>query len=138
MDSGAARDKDGVMGLDPNFAAVTMNDPHGHVPIYNQIHHIIGHLGPAPFESASVNVRCIVRRWRCRDYYRLVGAAAFDPSATQGYVSAALTHPLNPEPPIKRCTNSCELVQVGAAVLAAAAVIALLRKRPRPEPPPVR
>ena len=44
------------MGLDANYPAVTMNDPNGHVTVYNQDHEPIGHLGPSPYESASVNV----------------------------------------------------------------------------------
>jgi hypothetical protein len=35
------------MGLDANYPAVTMNDPNGHVTVYNQDHEPIGHLGRA-------------------------------------------------------------------------------------------
>jgi hypothetical protein len=34
------------MGLDANYPAVTMNDPNGHVTVYNQDHEPIGQLGP--------------------------------------------------------------------------------------------
>jgi hypothetical protein len=44
------------MGLDANYPAVTMNDPNGHVTVYNQDHEPIGHLGPPPYEGASVRI----------------------------------------------------------------------------------
>jgi hypothetical protein len=60
------------MGLDANYPAVTMNDPNGHVTVYNQDHEPIGQLGPPPYESASVNVVCKLKGWDEIYWYRLL------------------------------------------------------------------
>lgn len=91
------------MGLEPGYPAVTMNDPDGHVTVFDERHRAIGRLGPTPFESPSVNVTCLVRAWCCRDWYRLLNPAGFSTTALRAYVSADETHPLPASLPVPRC-----------------------------------
>ena len=60
------------MGLDARYPAVTMNDPNGHVTVYNEDHLPIGQLGPTPYESPSVNVTCRRKAWDDLYWYRLL------------------------------------------------------------------
>ena len=91
------------MGLDANYPAVTMNDPDGHVTVYDERHRPIGRLGPTPYESPSVNVVCVVRAWRGQDWYRLLYAKGWDPAAVEAYVSASQTHPMQASLPVPLC-----------------------------------
>ncbi len=95
------------MGLDANYPAVTMNDPNGTVPVYNQDHVPIGHLGPTPFHSPSVNVICRLKHWDDAYWYRLLNPDGWSFPAINAYVSADETHELNPgQPyPIPECAN---------------------------------
>lgn len=98
------------MGLTADYPAVTMNDPNGHVTVYNEQHVPIGVLGPPPFESSSVNVTCRLVKWEDEPWYRLLSADGWDFPARQAYVSALETHPLNPGEPydIPECRDlSC-------------------------------
>ncbi|MFG1816040.1 hypothetical protein ACGFIF_19920 [Kribbella sp. NPDC049174] len=125
------------MGLDANFPAVTMNDPNGHVTVYNQDHLPIGQLGPTPFESPSVNVTCRRKAWEDAYWYRLLNPDGWDFPATAAYVSADETHELNPgQPyPIPECKNlGCRRKAgqaVAAGVLAAGAITAVRSWRRR-------
>jgi hypothetical protein len=121
------------MGLDANYPAVTMNDPNGHVTVYNEDHLPIGQLGPTPYESPSVNVTCRRKAWDDAYWYRLLNPDGWNFPATEAYVSADDTHELNPgQPyPIPECAKGCPIkigqaaavgvVAVGAAAAAAAA-----------------
>ena len=73
------------MGLDANYPAVTMNDPNGHVTVYNQDHLPIGQLGPTPFESPSVNVTCKRKAWDDADWYRLLNPEGWPFPADEAY-----------------------------------------------------
>ncbi|GAA2760690.1 hypothetical protein [Actinopolymorpha rutila] len=116
------------MGLDADYPAVTMNDPNGHVAVYNQDHVVIGTLGPSPYESPSVNVTCRIKKWDEAYWYRLLNPNAFPLPATSAYVSADETHDLDPgQPyPIPDCADSSCLSTVrriaGPALAALAAV----------------
>jgi hypothetical protein len=87
------------MGLEANYPAVTMNDPQGTVTVYNQDHVQIGHLGPSPYQSPSVNVVCRTKAWDDAYWYRLLNPDGWDFPATTAYVSADETHELNPGVP---------------------------------------
>lgn len=127
------------MGLDANYPAVTMNDPNGHVIVYNQDHVPIGRLGPTPYESPSVNVVCKIEQWDDTCWYRLLSPDGWDLPATSAYVSAEETHDLNPGKPwpIPKCANgSCRRRARSVAAWLAlasgvAAAIAAWRKRRR-------
>ena len=95
------------MGLDANYPAVTMNDPNGHVTVYNQDHLPIGQLGPTPFESPSVNVTCKRKAWDDAYWYRLLNPEGWPFPADEAYVAADETHELNPgQPyPIPECAS---------------------------------
>lgn len=116
------------MGLDADYPAVTMNDPNGHVTVYNEQHLPIGLLGPSPYSSASVNVTCELVSWENEPWYRLLNPDGWNFPATQAYVSALATHPLNPGSPydIPACKDlSCAraaapVVAIGGAVASAA------------------
>ncbi len=113
------------MGLSADYPAVTMNDPHDHVTVYNERHLPIGTLGPTPFEGPSVNVTCVLVEWEDEPWYRLLNPDAWDFPAKQAYVSALETHPLNPGEPyhIPECRDrSC--VRAAAPVVAAGGVAA--------------
>ncbi len=118
------------MGLDANYPAVTMNDPQATVTVYNEDHVPIGHLGPSPFESPSVNVTCRLKSWDEAYWYRLLNASGWDIPATTAYVSADETHELNPGMPypIPDCANvGCRRKAgqaAGATVLTIGAVAA--------------
>jgi hypothetical protein len=88
------------MGLDANYPAVTMNDPNATVTVYNQDHVSIGHLGPSPFQSPSVNVTCRLKSWDDGYWYRLLNPDGWSFPASSAYVSADETHELNPGSPI--------------------------------------
>ncbi|MEU4287090.1 hypothetical protein AB0E63_02615 [Kribbella sp. NPDC026596] len=124
------------MGLDANYPAVTMNDPNGHVTVYNEDHLPIGQLGPTPFESPSVNVTCKRKAWDDAYWYRLLSAEGWPFPAEEAYVAADETHELNPgQPyPIPECASGCpiKIGQAAAGVLAVgglAAAAAWRRKR---------
>ncbi|MGW0230359.1 hypothetical protein ACWDWO_18755 [Actinopolymorpha singaporensis] len=128
------------MGLDANYPAVTMNDPNGHVAVYNQDHVVIGTLGPTPYESPSVNVTCRLKKWDDAYWYRLLNPNGWSFPATSAYVSADETHELNPgQPyPIPECSDSSCLSTArrfaGPALAALGAVTgagALWRRRRR-------
>jgi hypothetical protein len=129
------------MGLDANYPAVTMNDPNGHVTVYNQDHLPIGQLGPTPFESPSVNVTCQLKAWEDAYWYRLLNPDGWDFPATTAYVSADETHELNPgQPyPIPACRNvGCrrKAGQAAAAGVLAAGVLTAVRSwRRKPDAP---
>ncbi|HSK27987.1 MAG TPA: hypothetical protein VK894_13835 [Jiangellales bacterium] len=125
------------MGLDANYPAVTMNNPNGTVTVYNQDHVPIGHLGPTPFHSPSVNVTCRLKKWDDDYWYRLLNPHGWPFPATSAYVSANETHELNPgQPyPIPECSDSgCRRqavrgAGVGAVLAGAVAVAARWRRR---------
>jgi hypothetical protein len=126
------------MGLDANYPAVTMNDPNGHVTVFNEDHLPIGQLGPPPFESASVNVTCRRKAWEDEDWYRLLSAEGWPFPAKEAYVAAAETHELNPgQPyPIPECASGCPIkigqaAGVGALAIGAVAAAAAWRRRRR-------
>lgn len=125
------------MGLDANYPAVTMNDPEGTVTVYSQDHVPIGVLGPAPYQSSSVNVTCRLKAWDDAYWYRLLNPDGWSFPASAAYVSADETHELNPgQPyPIPECRDlGCRRKAgqaVGAAVLAAGAVAAVAAWRRR-------
>jgi hypothetical protein len=125
------------MGLDANYPAVTMNNPQGTVTVYNQDHVPIGHLGPPPFESASVNVVCRTKAWDDAYWYRLLSAEGWDFPATTAYVSADETHELNPGVPYAPpdCANvgcarrSTQAAGAGLLAIGAVAAAAAWRRR---------
>jgi hypothetical protein len=126
------------MGLDANYPAVTMNDPNGHVTVYNQDHEPIGQLGPPPYESASVNVVCKLKGWDDICWYRLLNPDGWDLPASTAYVSAEETHELNPGQPYSPpdcanvgCARRARPVATWLALLASgvAAAIAWRRRR---------
>ena len=126
------------MGLDANYPAVTMNDPNGHVTVYNQDHEPIGHLGPSPYESASVNVVCKLKGWDDIYWYRLLNPDGWDLPAITAYVSAEETHELNPGQPYSPpdcanvgCARRARPVATWLGLLASgvAAAIAWRRRR---------
>jgi hypothetical protein len=125
------------MGLDANYPAVTMNDPNGTVTVYNQDHVPIGHLGPTPFESPSVNVTCRLKSWDDAYWYRLFNPDGWSFPASSAYVSADETHELNPgQPyPVPDCANvGCRrraAQAAGLGLVAAGAVTAAARWRRR-------
>ncbi|MFI6829008.1 hypothetical protein ACIBG5_18020 [Kribbella sp. NPDC050241] len=126
------------MGLDANYPAVTMNDPNGHVTVFNEDHLPIGQLGPPPFESASVNVTCRRKAWEDEDWYRLLNAEGWPFPATEAYVAANATHELNPgQPyPIPQCASGCPIkigqaAGAGALAIGAVAAAAAWRRRRR-------
>ena len=125
------------MGLDANYPAVTMNDPNGTVTVYNQDHVPIGHLGPTPFESPSVNVTCRLKSWDDAYWYRLLNPDGWSFPASSAYVSADETHELNPgQPyPVPDCANvGCRrrvAQAAGLGLVAAAAVTVATRWRRR-------
>lgn len=125
------------MGLDANYPAVTMNDPNGFVTVYNQDHVPIGHLGPSPHHSASVNVTCWLKKWDDAYWYRLLNPDGWSSPATSAYVSAAETHELNPgQPyPIPDCADvGCRpkaAQAAGVGLLAGAAALGVMRWRRR-------
>jgi hypothetical protein len=125
------------MGLDANYPAVTMNDPNGTVTVYNQDHVPIGHLGPTPFESPSVNVTCRLKSWDDAYWYRLLNPDGWSFPANSAYVPADETHQLNPgQPyPVPDCANvGCRrraAQGAGLGLVAAAAVTAATRWRRR-------
>lgn len=126
------------MGLDANYPAVTMNNPNGSVTVYNQDHVPIGHLGPPPYHSSSVNVTCRLKHWDDAYWYRLLNPDGWSFPATSAYVSADETHELNPgQPyPIPDCANVGCLRRgakvAGLGLLAAGAVgVAVRRRRTR-------
>ncbi|MGW1340431.1 hypothetical protein ACWCOV_05215 [Kribbella sp. NPDC002412] len=120
------------MGLDANYPAVTMNDPNGHVTVYDQDHFPIGRLGPTPYESPSVNVTCLREAWNDAYWYRLLNPDGWDYPASAAYVSADETHELNPgQPyPIPECRSvGCrrKAGQAAAAGVLAAGVFTAVR-----------
>jgi hypothetical protein len=126
------------MGLDANYPAVTMNDPNGHVTVYNEDHLPIGQLGPTPYESPSVNVTCRRKAWDDLYWYRLLNPEGFPFPATEAYVSADDTHELNPGQPyaIPDCASGCPIkigqaVAVGALAVGGVAAAAAWRRRRR-------
>jgi hypothetical protein len=131
------RSEGGLMGLDANYPAVTMNDPNGHVIVYNQDHVPIGRLGPTPFEGPSVNVICKIRQWDYTYWYRLMNPDGWDLPATRAYVSADETHVINPGKPwpIPECANGCRrrarpvATSIGLAAGVVAAIAAWRRRR---------
>ena len=118
------------MGLDANYPAVTMNDPNGHVTVYNQDHLPIGQLGPTPFESPSVNVTCKRKAWDDADWYRLLNPEGWPFPADE-------THELNPgQPyPIPQCASGCPIkigqAAAGALAIGAVAAAAAWRRKRR-------
>ena len=123
------------MGLDADYPAVTMNDPNGHVTVYNQDHLPIGQLGPSPFESPSVNVTCKRKAWEDLYWYRLLNADGWPFPANEAYVSADETHELNPgQPyPIPECASGCpiKIGQAAAAVVTVGGIAAAAAWRRR-------
>lgn len=125
------------MGLDANYPAVTMNDPTGSVTVYNQDHVPIGHLGPSPYHSPSVNVTCRLKQWDDAYWYRLLNPDGWSFPATSAYVSADETHELNPgQPyPIPDCVDGgCRPKAsraAGVGVIAGGAALGVLRWRRR-------
>lgn|SRR5262245_3299198 len=127
------------MGLEANYPVVTMNDPNGHVIVYNQDHVPIGHLGPTPYPSGpSVNVICKIKKWDDIYWYRLMNPEGWEQPATSAYVSTEETHEPNPGKPwpIRECANGCRgrvrPVATWLALLAsgvAAAIVAWRRRR---------
>src|SRR3954454_21839935 len=126
------------MGLDANYPAVTMNDPNGHVTVFNEDHLPIGQLGPPPFESASVDVTCWRKAWEDEDWYRLLSAEGWPSPAKEAYVAVNETHELNPgQPyPIPECAPGCPIkigqaAGAGALAIGAVAAAAAWRRRRR-------
>lgn len=125
------------MGLDANYPAVTMTNPNGSVTVYDQDHVPIGHLGPSPYHSPSVNVTCKLKHWDDAFWYRLLSPDGWSFPATIAYVSADETHELNPgQPyPVPACgSGGCRRRAgqiAGLGVLAAAAVAGVTRWRRR-------
>jgi hypothetical protein len=116
-----------------------MNDPDGHVIVYNQDHVPIGHLGPAgTTRGPSVNVICKIKKWDDIYWYRLMNPEGWDLPATSAYVSAEETHEPNPGKPwpIPECANGCRrrarpVATWIALVASVAAGIAAWRRRRR-------
>ena len=126
------------MGLDANFPAVTMNDPQGHVTVYNQDHLPIGQLGPTPFESPSVNVTCRLKAWEDAYWYRLLNPDGWDFPDHCLRVGRRDARTESGQPyPIPECKNiGCRRKAGQAAavgVLAAGAVTAIRSWRRRPD-----
>ena len=127
------------MGLEAGYPVVTMNDPQGHVTVYDQDFVPIGRLGPPPYESSQVNVVCRFVRKDGTAWYRLLNASGWSDSASQAYVSAAETHEPNPGVPyaMPDCSHvGCaptagKVAGLGAAAAGAMAVVLRLRKRRR-------
>lgn len=127
------------MGLEAGYPYVTMNDPEGHVPVYDQDWTPIGEMGPPPYESSHVNVICRLTKPDGTTWYRLLNPDGWSRPAAAAYVSAAETHEPDPGQPyaMPDCSNvgcaptATKVAGVGAVAAGATAVALRLRKRRR-------